>query len=115
MDFFLTNLKKVELCTIFFRRYIVQCIKFTYAFYSITPVLALLNVYYGITGPILRALMLPHPSMRVNLNPIEHVIYWMYIGYDEQKTTKIRGTANKSAATGYSIVSNMMGNSSGFN
>jgi len=35
--------------------------------------------------------------------------------YDGNKATKIRETANKSAATGSSIALNMLGNSSGSN
>jgi len=35
--------------------------------------------------------------------------------YDEKKTMKIRRIAHKSAATGSSIASNMVGNSSDFN
>jgi len=43
-------------------------------FIQLPPALALPDVYHGrIAGPILRVLMLPHPSMRADLNPIEHV------------------------------------------
>ena len=45
--------------------------------------------------------------MSADLNPIEHV--W------EEGYKDIKGTANKSAATGSGIASNMMENSSGFN